>query len=87
MSEARRPLATLVVAVTLVALAAMALLTPRAFGQGGSEHSCGASNPNVGFPPSVFNKEDEFSADAGACGFRNNPNFTQGSFPPGQYGD
>ncbi len=83
MSEVRRPLAALVVAVTVMALAAMALLAPSAFGQGGSQNSCGASNPNIGVPASFFNKEDEFFE--GACGYRNNPNWTSGTFPPGQY--
>ena len=54
-----------------------------AFAQGGSENSCGASNPNIGFPPAVFNKGEEFVP--GACGFRNNPNYEPGEFPPGQF--
>jgi hypothetical protein len=45
-----------------------------AFAQGGSENSCGASNPNIGdFPPNRENKEE--SGQFVDCGFRNNPNF------------
>jgi hypothetical protein len=88
MIEVRHPLAALVVAVTVVVLVAMAVLTPVAFGQGGSDHSCGASNPLItAFPPRASDKGDEFSPDGGACGFANNPNFDKGSFPPGQYNE
>jgi len=82
MSGVRRPLLALLVAVTVVALMAAAAFTPRAAAQGGSDNSCGASNPNIGaFPPNVFNKQD--SGEFETCGFRNNPNFEEGTFPPG----
>jgi hypothetical protein len=72
--------------LTVVALmvAMMAATAASSFAQpGGSENSCGASNPNIGFPPAVFNKGEEFVP--GACGFRNNPNYEPGEFPPGQF--
>jgi hypothetical protein len=65
-----------VVVVALVMGAMMLAMAMPAFAQGGSENSCGASNPNIGVPagpPPV--KGDEFDD----CGFRNNPNGT----PPG----
>ena len=68
-----------VVVVALVMAAMMLAMAMPAFAQGGSENSCGASNPNIGVPagpPPV--KGDEFED----CGFRNNPNGT----PPGQEG-
>ena len=37
---------------------------------GGSENSCGASNPEIGSPPSRFNKGEQEFED---CGMRNNP--------------
>jgi hypothetical protein len=83
MSAVRHPLVAVVVVVTVVALVAAAAFTPRALAQGGSENSCGASNPNIGFPPSVFNKRE--SGEFGTCGFRNNPNFTPETFPPGHF--
>jgi hypothetical protein len=44
---------------------------------GGSENSCGASNPNIGVPAGPpENKGDEFFD----CGLRNNPH----GGPPGQ---
>ena len=86
MSGVRRPFAALVVAVTVVALMAAAAFTPRAVAQGGSHNSCGASNPNIGdFPPNAFNKRE--SGEFGTCGFRNNPNFEDGTFPPGNFKD
>ena len=72
MRGVRRPLAVVAVAVAVMALVATAAFTPHAFAQGGSENSCGVSNPNIGFPPAAFNKGDEFET----CGFRNNPHFT-----------
>ncbi len=59
-----------VVTVALVMAAMMAMTTATsAFAQtGGSENSCGASNPEFGQPPS---KERTL----GTCGVRNNPNF------------
>ena len=65
-----------VVVVALVMAAMMLAVAMPAFAQGGSENSCGASNPNIGVPagpPPV--KGDEFDD----CEFRNNPNGT----PPG----
>jgi hypothetical protein len=86
MSGFPRLLAALVVAVTVVPLMAVAAFTPRAAAQGGSDNSCGASNPNIGaFPPNAFNKQD--SGEFETCGFRNNPNFEDGTFPPGLYKD
>jgi hypothetical protein len=68
-----------VVVVALVMAAMMLAVAMPAFAQGGSENSCGASNPNIGVPAGPpENKGDEF-AD---CGFRNNPHI--GGIPPGQ---
>ena len=68
-----------VVVVALVMAAMMLAMAMPAFAQGGSENSCGASNPNIGVPAGPpENKGDEF-AD---CGFRNNPHI--GGIPPGQ---
>jgi hypothetical protein len=56
-----------------------------AFAQpGGSENSCGASNPNIGdFPPNRENKGEETgSGEFTDCGFRNNPHIS--GIPPGQ---
>jgi hypothetical protein len=72
----------LLVTVALVMAAMMLAMAMPAFAQGGSENSCGASNPNIGFPPSIFNKGEEFFTEG--CGFRNNPNYVAGEFPPGQ---
>jgi hypothetical protein len=67
-----------VVVVALVMAAMMLAVAMPAFAQGGSENSCGASNPNIGVPAGPpENKGDEF-AD---CGFRNNPHI--GGIPPG----
>jgi len=64
----------LVVTVALVMAAIMLAMAMPAFAQGGSENSCGASNPNIGdFPPNRENKEE--SGQFEDCGFRNNPNF------------
>jgi hypothetical protein len=76
----RRILVLLTVALVMAAM--MLAMAMPAFAQGGSENSCGASNPNIGFPPSIFNKGEEFFT--GGCGFRNNPNYVAGEFPPGQ---
>jgi len=64
-----------VVVVALVMAAMMLAMAMPAFAQGGSENSCGASNPNIDVPAHPGNKGDEF-AD---CGFRNNPH----GGPPG----
>jgi hypothetical protein len=65
-----------VVVVALVMGAMMLAMAMPAFAQGGSENSCGASNPNIGVPAGPPpEKGDEFDD----CGFRNNPNGT----PPG----
>ena len=70
-----------VVVVALVMAAMMLAMAMPAFAQGGSENSCGASNPNIGdFPPNRENKEE--SGQFVDCGFRNNPNGT----PPGHEG-
>jgi hypothetical protein len=61
----------LVMAAMVVAMAMPALAQP-----GGSENSCGASNPNIGVPAGPPpEKGDEFED----CGFRNNPH----GGPPG----
>ena len=64
-----------VVVVALVMAAMMLAVAMPVFAQpGGSENSCGASNPNIGdFPPNRENKEE--SGQFVDCGFRNNPNF------------
>jgi hypothetical protein len=68
----QRILVLLVGAMLVTMMLAMAM---PAFAQGGSENSCGASNPNIDVPAHPGNKGDEF-AD---CGFRNNPH----GGPPG----
>jgi hypothetical protein len=76
----------LVVTVALVMAAMMLAMAMPAFAQpGGSENSCGASNPNIGdFPPNRENKGEETgSGEFVDCGFRNNPPHT-GGVPPGQ---
>ena len=66
----------LLLTVALVMAAMMLAMAMPAFAQGGSENSCGASNPNIGVPAGPPpEKGDEFDD----CGFRNNPNGT----PPG----
>ncbi len=71
----------LVVTVALVMAAMMLAMAMPAFAQGGSENSCGASNPDIGeFPPNRFNKGEETgSGEFEDCGFRNNPH----GGPPG----
>ena len=73
----RRRLTALLAMVVLVMMLAT---SPAAFAQpGGSENSCGASNPEIGVPagpPPV--KGEEFED----CGFRNHPHIS--SVPPGQ---
>ena len=61
----RKKLATL---VAVAAMLAMMTASPAFAQPGGSENSCGASNPEFGQPPS---KERTL----GTCGVRNNPNF------------
>ncbi len=80
----RRMVLLLVTALVVVAMMTVAVMaaTPASAQPGGSENSCGASNPNIGFPPSIFNKGAEFFTEG--CGFRNNPNYVAGEFPPGQ---
>ena len=71
-----------VVVVALVMAAMMLAMAMPAFAQGGSENSCGASNPNIGVPagpPPVKGEEGEEFED---CGFRNNPHIS--GIPPGQ---
>ena len=71
-------LVTALVVVAMMSVAVMAATPAFAQGPGGSENSCGASNPNIGVPAGPpENKGDEF-AD---CGFRNNPHI--GGIPPG----
>ena len=66
----------LMVVVALVMAAMMVAMAMPAFAQGGSENSCGASNPNIGVPAGPPpEKGDEFED----CGFRNNPH----GGPPG----
>ena len=68
---------TLVV-VAMISVAVMAA-TPAFAQPGGSENSCGASNPNIGVPAGPPpEKGDEFED----CGFRNNPHIS--GIPPGQ---
>ena len=74
----RRRLTALLAMVMLVMMLAT---SPAAFAQpGGSENSCGASNPNIGVPagPPDSAKGEEFND----CGFRNNPHIS--GVPPGQ---
>ena len=73
-----------VVVVALVMGAMMLAMAMPAFAQGGSENSCGASNPNIGdFPPNRENKGEETgSGEFVDCGFRNNPHIS--GIPPGQ---
>ena len=75
----RRRLTALLAMVMLVMMLAT---SPAAFAQGpgGSENSCGASNPEIGVPagPPDAAKGDEFDD----CGFRNNPHIS--GVPPGQ---
>jgi hypothetical protein len=75
----RRLLVVLTVALVMAAM--MLAMAMPAFAQpGGSENSCGASNPNIGHPPHPGNKGEEF----GSCGVENNPNYKEGEFPPGK---
>ena len=71
----------LVVTVALVMALMMLAMAMPAFAQGGSENSCGASNPKIDEPSEIGHKGKEFED----CGFRNNPNEGKG-FPPGQPG-
>ncbi len=74
----RRMVLILVTALVVVVMMTVAVMAAKpAFSQGGSENSCGASNPNIGVPagpPPA--KGDEFFD----CGLRNNPH----GGPPGQ---
>jgi hypothetical protein len=70
----------LTVLLAMVVLVMMLATSPAAFAQpGGSEDSCGASNPNIGVPagPPEPAKGEEFED----CGFRNNPHIS--GVPPG----
>jgi hypothetical protein len=73
----RRMVLLLVTALMVVAM--MAATATSAFaepkGRQTPENSCGASNPDIGFPPAAGNKGDAFQT----CGFSNNPHFE----PPG----
>ena len=74
----RRRLAVLVATAMMVAM--MAAASPAFAQPGGSENSCGASNPNIGVPAGPpINKGDE-GEEFADCGFRNNPH----GGPPGQ---
>jgi hypothetical protein len=68
-----------VVVVALVMAAMMLAMAMPAFAQGGSENSCGASNPNIGVPAGPPNVKGEEGAEFEDCGFRNNPH----GVPPG----
>ena len=71
-------LVTTLVVVAMISVAVMAA-TPAFAQPGGSENSCGASNPNIGVPAGPpSEKGDEFED----CGFRNNPHIS--GIPPGQ---
>ena len=74
-------LVTTLVVVAMMTVAVMAA-TPAFAQPGGSENSCGASNPNIGVPagPPWETKFEEFYTLL--CGYRNNPHVS-GS-PPGQ---
>ena len=80
----RRIITVVVVALVMAAMMLAMAMPAFAQGPGGSENSCGASNPNIGdFPPNRENKGEETgSGEFADCGFRNNPNGT----PPGQPG-
>jgi hypothetical protein len=65
--------------VALVMAAMMLAMAMPAFAQGGSENSCGASNPNIGVPAGPPNVKGEEGAEFEDCGFRNNPH----GGPPG----
>jgi hypothetical protein len=70
----------LVITVALVMAAMMLAMAMPAFAQpGGSENSCGASNPNIDAPADHPNKGGEWYN----CGFRNSPHKSGGA-PPGQ---
>jgi hypothetical protein len=71
---------TVLLTVALVMTAMMLAMAMPAFAQpGGSENSCGASNPNIDVPAGPpINKGDE-GAEFEDCGFRNNPH----GVPPG----
>jgi hypothetical protein len=77
-------LVTALVVVAVMSVAVMAATPAFAQGPGGSENSCGASNPNIGdFPPNRENKGEETgSGEFVDCGFRNNPHIS--GVPPGQ---
>jgi hypothetical protein len=60
----RKRVAVLVAAAMMVMMA----VSPAFAQPGGSEDSCGASNPEFGQPPSQ-------DRTLGTCGVRNNPNF------------
>jgi hypothetical protein len=68
-----------VVVVALVMAAMMLAMAMPAFAQGGSDNSCGASNPNIGVPAGPPNVKGEEGAEFEDCGFRNNPH----GGPPG----
>ncbi len=73
----------LVVTVALVMAAMMVAMAMPAFAQpGGSENSCGVSNPNIDAPagPPWEAKYNEFYEEG--CGLRNNPH----GGPPGHEG-
>ena len=74
-------LVTALVVVAMMSVAVMAASPAFAQGPGGSENSCGASNPKIGeHPPNRENKEA--SGEFEDCGFRNNPHIS--GVPPGQ---
>jgi hypothetical protein len=55
-----------------MAVMMLAMAMP-AFAQGGSENSCGASNPNIGVPAGPPENKGEEGEEFLDCGFRNNP--------------
>ena len=66
--------------LTMVVLVMMLATSPAAFAQpGGSENSCGASNPNIGVPAGPPPVKGEVGEEFEDCGFRNNPHHV----PPG----
>jgi hypothetical protein len=80
----RRMVLLLVTALVVVVMMSVAVMTATpAFAQpGGSENSCGASNPAIGVPAGPPNVKGEEGEEFEDCGFRNNPHIS--GVPPGQ---
>jgi hypothetical protein len=81
----RRMVLLLVTALVVVVMMSVAVMTATpafAQGPGGSENSCGASNPDIGVPAGPPNVKGEEGEEFEDCGFRNNPHIS--GVPPGQ---